>query len=208
MDENDNDEFRPERVKQLIFHINLVLLDLSTAFYTVDHNILVLLTRLSDNVGLCDVPLTWFTPYFIWVRLVVLSQGPLIWPVVYHRVPFLDPSCSQYMQLLNLEKSSEIWTWLAYVYADYTPLYECFNTCAIAKLEKYMAEIEKRLVINKLKLNGEKLCHHRFNICSEKAKHLHNKSWWFNSLNKSPCKQSGRNISLTSQYGATSQHTM
>ena len=39
----------------------LVLLDLSSAFDTIDHR--VLLSRLQDLVGVCDIPLEWFTSY-------------------------------------------------------------------------------------------------------------------------------------------------
>ena len=41
------------------------------------------------------------------------------------------------------------------MYADDTQL-NALSLCAITKLEKCMAEIEKWIVINKLKLNGEK----------------------------------------------------
>ena len=139
-----------------------MLLDLSAAFDTVDHNIL--LTRLSDNVSLSGVPLTWFASYLSRRTQTVktgsatskptgltcgVPQGPVLGPILF--TIYTAVELGKIIRKYGLEY---------HMYADDTQLYICFNTqdtaCAIAKLEKYMGEIEKWMVDNKLQLNGQK----------------------------------------------------
>ena len=140
----------------------LVLLDLSAAFDTIDHNIL--LTRLADNVGLCGVPLKWFASYLTGRKQTIkagsatsnatyltcgVPQGSVLGPILF--TVYTAPELGKIIRKHGLDY---------HMYADDTQLYISFNTqdttSAISKLERCMAEIQEWMVINKLQLNGEK----------------------------------------------------
>ena len=140
----------------------LVLLDLRAALDTVDHNIL--LTRLSDNIGLSGVPLTWFASYLSRITQTVktgsatskstaltcgVPQGSVLGLILF--TIYTAVELGKIIRKYGLEY---------HMYADDKQLYICFNTqdtaFAIAKLVKCMDEIEKWMVVSKLQLNGDK----------------------------------------------------
>ena len=133
----------------------LVPLDLSAAFDTVDHNIL--LTRLSENVGLSGVPLTWFASYLSRRTQTVKTGSATSKPTgLTCGVPqgsVLGPILFTIYTAVELGKIIRKYGLEYHMYADDTQLYIWFNTletaCAIAKLEKCMDEIEKWMIVNK-----------------------------------------------------------
>ena len=159
------------KVKNDIMHalkknqvVLLVLLDLSAAFDTIDHRILI--SRLSNRIGVTSVALSWFQSYLNgWTSQVeiagVLSdpvvadlglpQGSVFGPLGYTVYTLPVGDIARYHNVSY------------YLYADDTQLYTTFDpkipgsrTNAILKLEKCISDIRDWMTINKLKLNDEK----------------------------------------------------
>ena len=142
----------------------LVLLDLSAAFDTVDHSLL--LARLSTRFGICDQALDWFRSYLSdrtqYVRIQDVSSDV-------HALPYGVPQGSVLGPLLYSLYTSPLGDiarshGLSYhFYADDTQLYLSFetlspedlSTCTSA-LEDCVNDINLWMLNNKLKLNSGK----------------------------------------------------
>ena len=129
----------------------LLLLDLSAAFDTVDHGIL--LDRLSHRFGICCLALSWFKSYlgnrfqFVEIRGEKSSHQPLTC-----RVP--QGSVEDIVRRYNMG---------FHFYADDTQLYLSFDSLsgegqasAIHSVEACASEIDEWMRLNKLKLNSDK----------------------------------------------------
>ena len=139
----------------------LVLLDLSAAFDTVDHS--VLLSRLSTCLGLRDAALAWFASYLsgrsqsVHIRNSTskkhklqfgVPQGSVLGPILFciYTLPL-----AQIMREHNVD---------FHFFADDTQLYISFNiselnsTCR--QMESCISDLSSWMTSNFLKLNGEK----------------------------------------------------
>ena len=142
----------------------LILLDLSAAFDTIDHDLL--LNRLSCYVGVHGDALRWFKSY-LQDRTQVVGIGDSMSSSVSlrHGVPqgsVLGPMlfCIYMLPLGNLIRSHGI---SFHAYADDTQLYQSFQPkCqqstdeVMQTLENCIASIQKWMSLNFLKLNAEK----------------------------------------------------
>ena len=143
----------------------LLLFDLSAAFDTVDHEIL--LKRLNSKYPICGTALTCFCSYLTNRMQVVLinekksqsrelkcgvPQGSVLGPIVY---------------LLYTSLLAEILyvstPWEFHFYADDTQLYISFSanddlelTSSIAEIEECFSDLDKWMSFNKLKLNKDR----------------------------------------------------
>ena len=139
----------------------LVLLDLSAAFDTIDHSIL--LNRLESWFGIGDAALRWLTSYLsnrcqrIRVNGALSSQKGLLFGVPQGSV--LGPLLfSLYTTPLSQAISNH--SIPHHFYADDSQLYVCFSTrdsaAALQKLQSCLDSVQNWMNVNKLKLNPEK----------------------------------------------------
>ena len=137
---------------------HITLLDLSAAFDTIDHDIL--LKRLNVSFGISETALQWFCSYLSNRRQTVVvgehksaptilqfgvPQGSVLGPVLF----------SLYAQsLCTILKTYEF---DYHLYADDSQLYKSFDLCGINsvldKLANCLVNISKWMASNKLKLN-------------------------------------------------------
>ena len=141
----------------------LLLLDLSSAFDTVSHSILI--QRLRDRVGVCDKALEWFTSYLCERKQSVcinnshseyvdlkygVPQGSVLGPILFtvYTLPLAD-----------IVKKHDV---NYHFYADDTQLYMSFTPFAhhsdttMDKLSKCLDDIKNWMTTNMLKLNTDK----------------------------------------------------
>ena len=142
----------------------LVLLDLSAAFDTVDHN--VLLNRLSFDFGISGIALSWFESYLSHRRQRVTIEGN-----VSHTfdLEYGVPQGSCLGPLLFILYSSKLFRIIeshlpqAHAYADDTQLYLAFKPgedtderLAVDAMEACISDIKEWMLSDKLKLNSGK----------------------------------------------------
>ena len=138
-----------------------MLLDLSAAFDTVDHQIL--LTRLKCRYGVKGNALAWMRSYhsnrFQYVRVANdcsskhklacgVPQGSVLGPILYsmYTAPIADVIKRHGMRF--------------HFYADVTQLYMSFKPVDVLQskslIERCIQDVQQWMVVNKLKLNGDK----------------------------------------------------
>ena len=139
----------------------LLLKDLSAAFDTVDHEIL--LKRLNSKFSICGTALDWFRSYLTNRTQVVLIDGrksqSQVWSTSRLR-PWADPLPTLHCSTCRHSK----FPWHAVpFYADDTQLYISFSadddlelTSSIVKIENCLCDLDKRVPLNKLKLKKDK----------------------------------------------------
>jgi len=141
--------------------VALTLLDLSAAFDTIDHSIL--LNILKDNLGIRDTALHWFKSYLTnrtqCVSIDNAQSEPLDLPYGVPQGSVLGPLlfCAYTTKLGQIIQTHNL---NYHIYADDTQLYLSFKVDesmhAIQKLENCILEIRSWMANHKLKLNDDK----------------------------------------------------
>ena len=136
----------------------LLLLDLSAVFDTVDHTILI--ERLANRFGLCDLALAWFKSYlsdrthFVSIRgarsvtrslSCRVSQGSVLGPILYllYTSPLGD-IVRQYSMGYH------------FLYLSFNSLSGDDQAYSVAQVESCVRDIDRWMCCNKLKLNRDK----------------------------------------------------
>ena len=142
----------------------LVLLDLSAAFDTVDHGIL--LTRLSMRYGIRDRALEWFVSYLSdrtqFVKLDGSSSESIHLPQGVPQGSVLDPNLYS-LYTSPLSDIAHQHGMRCHFYADDSQFYVSFKTCCLndmesskSKMEACVRDIDVWMLCNHLKLNQDK----------------------------------------------------
>ena len=142
----------------------LILLDLSAAFDTVDHQIL--LNRLRTEIGVCGKILDWFTSYLSNRSQKVTVDGVLPGQL---GIDFGVPQGSCLGPLLFVIYFSKLFNIVnrhlpnVHAYADDTQLYLAFKpgnyadkTAAVSSIQSCIRDLQNWMLMDKLKLNPEK----------------------------------------------------
>ena len=153
-----NDVLRAIDNRQCVF---LTLLDLSAAFDTIDHNIL--LNLLQNDLGIRDKALHWFHSYLANRSQCVIIDDEQSTPL---NLPYGVPQGSVLGPLLFCAYTSKLGHIIRkhdlnyHIYADDTQIYLTFNVNdaenAIQRLELCFLDIRSWMIKHKLKLNDDK----------------------------------------------------
>ena len=142
----------------------MVLLDLSAAFDTIDHDIFV--SRLSSRIGDRSVALSWFKSYLSgWSSKVDISgelSSPKTSDCGLPQGSVVGPTCYS-IYTLPVGDIARHHSISYHLYADDTQLYVSFDPKipgdlenAIDKLQRCIFDIRQWMTVNKLKLNDAK----------------------------------------------------
>ena len=144
--------------------VMLVLLDLSAAFDTVDHKIM--LQRLRDDFGVDGTAHAWYSSYFSNRSCRVLVSGvysdDLFFPYGVPQGSVTGPLCFVYYThvvgriLRHHGVKYHIYADDIQIYLTPDPSIPGDVQCALFKLSRCVADIQHWMIENKLKLNGEK----------------------------------------------------
>ena len=139
----------------------LVLLDLSAAFDTIDHSILI--DRLSTWFGICGKPLSWFKSYLHGRSQSINLSGTLSSSF---DLPYGVPQGSVLGPLLftlyttPLSKIIDSHSVSHHLYSDDTQIYTSFDfensKHSLTVLQNCLSHVQSWMHLNKLKLNAEK----------------------------------------------------
>ena len=139
----------------------LVLLDLSAAFDTVDHEIL--LTFLETSLGIHDTALRWFKSYLLDRSQCISIDGvcsdlvKLLFGVPQGAVMGANKFCTYILPIGAIIRHYGI---NFHIYADDTQLYITFNfenlNPSLIKLQSCISDIRTWMITNKLKINDTK----------------------------------------------------
>ena len=141
----------------------LVMLDLSAAFDTVNHNIL--LTHLNEELGICGLALEWFKP--TWLKEVSessstdLSQSALVWSVMSHKghvwAPCFSSSIhSSYSGCLRIKFHKRIAMRMTQIYLSFKTISNISQKDAVHAMECCIEKIRRWLIHDRLLLNDDK----------------------------------------------------
>lgn len=141
----------------------LVLLDLSAAFDTIDHELL--LSKL-ENMGITDSALSWVKSYLTDRQQVICIQNETSSPVILkHGVPQGSVKGPKDFICYTpaIQAIAEYYGVSVHLYADDTQLYLPFSLAsqesakeAVAKMELCVKHISSWMITNKLQLNADK----------------------------------------------------
>ena len=142
-------------------HVILVLLDLSAAFDTLDHSIL--LQRFQERFGITGNALRWMTSYFHGRQQCVVINGarsdwkPVLWGAPQGSVfgPMAFSFYSAPIEDIIMSHGFE-----CMIYADDTQIYFSFKDLemdtAVSRIEKCVSDIRSWMITNHLMLNDSK----------------------------------------------------